>query len=90
MEEEGGSAATKLPMCNCGKPSAVKMPTTEKKTLVGDFGVVRDGIYMKIKIQICNVSKLKYKDEMWKTIKVQGPQNGFCLDFILKNHQCKG
>ena len=58
MEEEGGSAATKLPMCNCGKPSAVQMSTTEeKKTLVGDFGVVRDEIYMKIKVQGCNVSK---------------------------------
>ena len=31
MEEEGGSAATELPMCNCGKPSAVQMSTTEKK-----------------------------------------------------------
>ena len=41
MEEEGGSAATELPMCNCGKPSAVQMSKTEKKTLVGDFGVVR-------------------------------------------------
>ena len=31
MEEEGGSAAIELPMCNCGKPSAVQMSTTEKK-----------------------------------------------------------
>ena len=51
MEEEGGSAATELPMCNCGKPSAIQMSTTKKKTLVGDFGVVRDEIYMKIKVQ---------------------------------------
>ena len=29
--EEGGSAATKLPMCNCGKLNAVQMSTTEKK-----------------------------------------------------------
>ena len=29
--EEGGSAAIELPMCNCGKPSAVQMSTTEKK-----------------------------------------------------------
>ena len=50
MEEEGGSATTKLPMCNCGKPRAVQMSITEKKTLVGDFGVVRDEIYMKIKV----------------------------------------
>ena len=57
MEEEGGSAATELPMCNCVKPSVVQMSTTEKKTLVGDFGVVRDKIYMKIKVQGCNVSK---------------------------------
>ena len=53
MEEEGGSAATELPMCNCGKPSAVQMSTTEeKKNLVGDFEVVRDEIYMKIKVQV--------------------------------------
>ena len=57
MEEEGGSAAIELPMCNCGKPSAVQMSTTEKKTLIGDFGVVRDEIYMKIKVQGYNVSK---------------------------------
>ena len=30
MEEERGSAATELPMCNCGKPSAVQMSTIEK------------------------------------------------------------
>ena len=57
MEEEGGSAATELLMCNCGKPSAIQMSTTEKKTLVSDFGVVMDEIYMKIKVQGCNVSK---------------------------------
>ena len=57
MEEERGSAATELPMCNCGKSSAVQMSTAKKKTLVGDFGVVRDEIYMKIKVQGYNVSK---------------------------------
>ena len=57
MEEEGGSVATELPMFNCGKPSAVQMSTTEKKTLVDDFGAVRDEIYIKIKVQRCNVSK---------------------------------
>ena len=57
MKEEGGSATTELPMCNCGKSSAVQMSTTEKKTLIGDFEIVRDEIYMKIKIQECNVSK---------------------------------
>ena len=57
MEEEGGSVATELPMCNCGKPSVEQMSTTEKKTLIGDFGIVRDEIYMKIKVQGCNVSK---------------------------------
>ena len=31
MKEEGGSAATELPMCNCGKASVVQMSTTEKK-----------------------------------------------------------
>ena len=31
MEEEGESAATELPMCNCRKPSAVQISTTEKK-----------------------------------------------------------
>ena len=57
MEEEGGSAVTKLPMCNYGKPSSVQMSTTGKKTLVGNFGIVRDEIYMKIKVQRYNVSK---------------------------------
>ena len=51
MKEEGGSAATELPMCNYGK-SAIQMSTTEKKkkTLIEDFKVVRDEIYMKIKV----------------------------------------
>ena len=31
MKEEGERAATELPMCNYGKPSAVQMSTTEKK-----------------------------------------------------------
>ena len=31
MEEEGGSAAIELPMCNCAKPSVVQISTTEKK-----------------------------------------------------------
>ena len=31
MEEEGGSAATELPMCNCGKLNAVQMSTIGKK-----------------------------------------------------------
>ena len=57
MEEEGGSAVTELPMCNCGKQSAVQMSITEKKNLIDDFGVVRDEIYMKIKVQECNISK---------------------------------
>ena len=51
MEEEGGSAANELSMYNCWKPSAVQISTTKKKILVDDFGVVRDEIYMKIKIQ---------------------------------------
>ena len=41
MEEERRSAATELPMCDCGKPNTVQMSTTEKKTMIGDFGVVR-------------------------------------------------
>ena len=57
MEEKGGSAATELPICNYGKRSAVQMSTTGKKNLVSDFGVIRDEIYMKIKVQGCNVSK---------------------------------
>ena len=32
MEEEEGSTATELSMCNCGKPSAVQMSTTEKNS----------------------------------------------------------
>ena len=58
MEKEGGSAATELPMCDCGKPNAVPMSTTEKKkNLICDFEVMGDEIYMKIKVQGCNVSK---------------------------------
>ena len=57
--EKGGSAATELPICNYGKPSAVQMSTTEKKTLVGDFGVVRDENYMKIKVQRMQCLKIK-------------------------------
>ena len=41
MEEEGGSAVIELSMCNRGKPSAVQMSITEKKTLIDDFGVMR-------------------------------------------------
>ena len=37
--KEGGSAITELPMCNCGKPNAVQMSTTEKKNLVADLGL---------------------------------------------------
>ena len=51
MEKEKESVTTEQSMCNYGKPNAVQMSTTEKKTLVGDFGVVRDEIYMKIKVQ---------------------------------------
>ena len=39
MEEEGGSAATELPMCNCGKASALQMSTTEKKPWSGILGL---------------------------------------------------
>ena len=56
MEEEGGSAATKLPMYNYEKPSIIQISTTEK-TLFDDFGVLRDKIHMKIKVQGCNMSK---------------------------------
>ena len=77
MEEEGGSAATELPMCNYGKPSTVQMSTTEKKNLIDDFGVVRDEIYMKIKVQYL---KIKVQERNMKNKKkIQRPQNGFCL-----------
>ena len=56
MEEEGRSVATELPMCNCGKPNTVQISTIEKK-LGRRFWVMRDEIYMKIKVQLCNVSK---------------------------------
>ena len=39
MEEEGGSAATELSMCNCGKPSAVQMSTIEKKPSLAILGL---------------------------------------------------
>ena len=73
MEEEGGSAATELPMCNCGKPSAVQMSTTEKKNPGQQFcGCKGRNLYenkstrmqcLKIKVQGRNVEKKqKYKD----------------------------
>ena len=58
IKEKGGSTAIELPMCNYGKLSTVQMSITEeKKTLVDDFEVMRDEIYMKIRVQGCNVSK---------------------------------
>ena len=39
MEEEGGSAATELSMCNFGKPSAVQMSTIEKKPSLTILGL---------------------------------------------------
>ena len=50
MEEERGSAIIELPICNCGKQNTIQMSTIGKKTLVGDFEVMRDEIYMKIKV----------------------------------------
>ena len=50
MEEERESVTTELSMYNYGKPNAVQISTTEKKNLVGDFGVMKDEIYMKIKV----------------------------------------
>ena len=49
MKEEEGSAATGLPMYNCEKSSAVQYQQL-KKTLIEDFGVIRDEIYIKIKV----------------------------------------
>ena len=69
MEEEGGSAATELPMCNYGKPSAVQISTTEKKNPGRLFwGCERRNLYenkntrmqcLKIKVQGRNVEKNK-------------------------------
>ena len=50
MKEEGGSAVRELLMCNYGKSSTVQISTTGKKILVGDFRVMRDEIYIKIKV----------------------------------------
>ena len=66
-----------------GSQAQYKYQQLKKKTLVGDFGVMRDEIYIKIKVQEYNVSKKKYKDKIWKTIKIQRPQNGFYLLYIL-------
>ena len=66
MEEEGESAATELSMCNYGKSSGVQTSTTEK-TLIDDFEVMRDEIYIKRKV----------RTKCGKKTKVQGPQNGF-------------
>ena len=68
MEEEGGSAATELPMCNCGKPSAVQMSTTEKKPRSAILGCEGRNLYenkstrmqcLKIKVQGRTVEKNK-------------------------------
>ena len=69
MEEEGGSATTELPMCNCGKLSAVQMLTTEKKNPGRRFwGCEGQNLYenksirmqcLKIKVQGRNVEKNK-------------------------------
>ena len=69
MEEEGGSPAIELPMCNCGKPSAVQMPKTEKKNPGWRFwGCEGRNLYenkskrmqcFKIKVQGRNVEKHK-------------------------------
>ena len=40
-----------------GSQEQYKCQQLEKKTLNGDFGIVRNEIYMKIKVQGCNVSK---------------------------------
>ena len=46
MKEEGGSAATELPMCNYRKSSAVQMSTTEKKNSDWRFwGCERRNLY---------------------------------------------
>ena len=63
MEEEGGSAAIKLLICNYGKPSAVQMSITEKKHGWRFLGCERQNLH-KNKSTRCNVSKSKYKDEM--------------------------
>ena len=68
MEEEGGSAVTELPMCNCGKPSAVQMSTTEKNLGRRFWGCEGRNLYenkstrmqcLKIKVQGRNVEKNK-------------------------------
>ena len=66
--EEGGSAATEPPMCNCGKPSAVQMSTTEKNPGRQFWGFEGRNLYknkskrmqcLKIKIQGRNVENNK-------------------------------
>ena len=75
MEEEGGSAATELPMCNCGKPSVVQMSTIEKKNPGRRFwGCEGRNLYenksirmqcFKIKIQGRNMEKNKSTGSKW-------------------------
>ena len=64
MEEEGGSVATELPMCNCGKPSTIQISTIEKKTWLTILGCEGRNLYenkstimqcLKIKVQGRNV-----------------------------------
>ena len=68
MEEEGGSAAIELPMCNCRKPNAVQMSTTEKNPGRRFWGYEGRNLYenkstrmqcLKIKLQGRNVENNK-------------------------------
>ena len=66
MEKKKESTATELPMCNCGKSSAVQMSTTEKNLGRQFWGCDGRNLYenkstrmqcLKIKVQERNVKK---------------------------------
>ena len=68
MEQEGGSAATELPMCNYGKPSAVQISITKKNSDRRFWGCEGRNLYenkstrmqcLKIKVQKRNMEKNK-------------------------------
>ena len=57
--EEGRSATTNYRCVIMGSQTQYKYQQL-KKTLFDDFGVVKDEIYMKIKVQKYNISKYRH------------------------------
>ena len=78
MEEEGGSAATELPMRNCGKPSAIQMSTTEKNPDRRFWCYEGRNLYKNKSIRM-QCLKIKVQGRNVENNKNKGPQNEFYL-----------